>query len=81
MYKKFLVPPNKFPKYPEGLHKLIGPFDIALIKMKVGVTLVPGRLVPVGEIVKFPFSSWSTPVACALCRLALAASRTKECQA
>ena len=47
MYAKLMIPPNKFPKYPEGLHKLIGPGDIALIKMKVGVTLVPGRLVPV----------------------------------
>ena len=47
MYAKFMIPPNKFPKYPEGLHKLIGPGDIALIKMKVGVTLVPGKLVPV----------------------------------
>jgi len=47
MYSEWNIPPNKYPKqYPEGLHKTAGPFDIALIKMRAGVTLIPGRVVP-----------------------------------
>ena len=59
MYTEFTIPPNSHPKVPEGLHKLAGPFDIALIKMRVGVTLMPGRLVPVGQIVKLFFLAYS----------------------
>ena len=54
MYTEWTIPPNKYPKhYPDGLHKTAGPFDIALIKMRVGVTLIPGRVVPVGEFFFF----------------------------
>ena len=68
MYTEWTIPPNKYPKhYPDGLHKTAGPFDIALIKMRVGVTLIPGRVVPVGEIFSTLASSCFT---CALCRLA-----------
>ena len=52
MYTEFIIEPNAHPKVPDGLHKLAGPFDIALIKMRVGVTIMPGRVVPVGRIVK-----------------------------
>ena len=48
MYTKYAVPPNTHKQYPEGIHKLAGPFDIALIKLKARVTLMPGRVVPVG---------------------------------
>ena len=76
MYTEYTIPPNSHPKVPEGLHKLAGPFDIALIKMRVGVTLMPGRLVPVGQIVKLFLGIFLF-----LRRHALAASRTKECKA
>ena len=53
MYTEYTIPPNTNQRAPEGLHKVAGPFDIALIKLRVGVTLMPGRVVPVGQIV-FP---------------------------
>ena len=55
MYTKYAVPPNTHKQYPEGIHKLAGPFDIALIKLKTRVTLMPGRVVPVGF---FVFLCW-----------------------
>ena len=53
MYTEYTIPPNTNQRAPEGLHKVAGPFDIALIKLRVGVTLMPGRVVPVGQIL-FP---------------------------
>ena len=81
MYTKYAVPPNTHKQYPEGIHKLAGPFDIALIKLKARVTLMPGRVVPVGFLFFFanPGGSNSFSLS-ALCRLAWAASRTKECR-
>ena len=52
MYREFIIRPNKYKDYLEGLHKVSGPFDIALIKLRESVTLIPGRLVPVGLILK-----------------------------
>ena len=50
MYTEYTLPPNEHEKYPKGLHKLAGPFDLALIKLNNGVTLIPGRMIPVGLI-------------------------------
>ena len=50
MYTEFSVEPNEFQQYPEGFHKTSGPDDIALVKLRESVTLIPGRIAPVCEV-------------------------------
>ena len=71
MYREFIIRPNKYKDYLEGLHKVSGPFDIALIKLRESVTLIPGRLVPVGLLLKLN-------TACAIVQACLGNIKDKE---
>ena len=57
MYTEFSVEPNEFQQYPEGFHKTSGPDDIALVKLRESVTLIPGRIAPVGEVLTSPVNT------------------------
>jgi len=45
MYTQFQIPPGT-EGFPEGSHKMHGPWDMALIKLSNAVTVVPGKVVP-----------------------------------